>query len=85
MAALLERLQKTEQFVFTFVGANQDALQTARRYSIPASNALNYAATPAGTAQAFRTLSDATRSYSTRKAVGAKGADLTEGFFTESD
>lgn len=42
-----------------FIGTNQDAVATGASYGIPASNALSYAPTPAGTRQALGTFSKA--------------------------
>ncbi len=47
------------QWQIAFIGANQDSIATAASYGIPASNALNYAATAAGTQQAFRRMNEA--------------------------
>lgn len=82
---LIERLTKTEQFTFTYVGANQNATEIARQYKIPASNALSYTATDEGTQSAFSTLSTATKGYSRRMSSGAENKDLKGDFFYDSD
>lgn len=82
---LIDRLQKTEQFTFTYVGANQDAKSVAAHYKIPVSNALNYTADASGTQKAFVQLNASTRSYSRRMSKGIKGLALTDNFFDESN
>ncbi len=54
------------QWEVVFIGANQDAVATGASYGIPKANALNYAATPAGTRGANATLSKATASFRRR-------------------
>lgn len=67
------------QWQIVFIGANQDAVATAASYGIPQTNALNYAATPAGTRSMNAKLSAATRSM--RISSPAPSA----GFFTPED
>jgi uncharacterized protein YegL len=83
VAALIDRLQKTEQFTFTYVGANQDAIAVAKDLSISVSNVLNYAASESGTREAFARLNTATKKYSRRMASGVEGAALCSDFFDD--
>lgn len=85
VAALIDRLQKSEQFTFTYVGANQDAIAVAKNLAIPVSNALNYSASESGTREAFARLNTATRGYSRRMASGVKGAALSMNFFDDNE
>jgi len=64
------------QWEVVFIGANQDAVATGASYGIPMSNALNYAATPAGTRSANATLSKATASF--RRRSTSQSADFFE-------
>lgn len=64
------------QWEVVFIGANQDAVATGASYGIPMSNALNYAATPAGTRRAQATLSKATASF--RRRSMSQSADFFE-------
>lgn len=68
------------QWEIVFIGANQDAVLTGASYGLPASNALDYAATPAGTRHALSVLSKATS-----KMRGRPSSDLKEDFFSAED
>lgn len=46
-------LQETEQWTFTYIGANHDVAETAAKLSIPASNTITYSANPESTKAAF--------------------------------
>lgn len=67
------------QWEVVFIGANQDAVATGASYGIPQSNALNFAATPAGTRRMNAALSQATASFR-RRAAGQ-----SEAFFSPDD
>ncbi len=67
------------QWEFVFVGANQDAIATGASYGIPQANALNYAATPAGTRRMNAALSQATAGFRRRS------AGQSEAFFSPDD
>lgn len=68
------------QWEVVFIGANQDAVLTGAGYGLPASNALDYAATPVGTRHALSVLSKATS-----KMRGRPSRDLKEDFFSAED
>jgi hypothetical protein len=65
---------------FVFLAANQDAIATAAGYGIAPDAALTFAASPAGTAAAFKSSSDRTKEYRGRRAQAARQA-----FFIEED
>lgn len=52
----------TYKWDFVFMGANQDAIATAADMNIPASNAISYAASAAGTAAMYASVSNNLRS-----------------------
>lgn len=55
--------KRTEGWEFVFLGANQDAIATAKAFAIPAGNALSYASTNKGTSMAFESVSRCMTSY----------------------
>lgn len=55
--SLIEKLDATQSWTFTFIGANQDAVTTAKGYGIHASNVANYSASSKGTRTAFAAVS----------------------------
>jgi Mg-chelatase subunit ChlD len=57
---MLTHQREKYQWEVVFIGANQDAVTTGASYGIPQANALNYAATPAGTRRMNAALSQAT-------------------------
>ena len=54
---LITRLDSTNMWTFTFIGANQDSVTTAGSYGIHASNVANYSASLQGTSTAFAAIS----------------------------
>ena len=68
------------QWEVVFIGANQDAVLTGASYGLPASNALDYAATPAGTRHALSILSKATTKMRRRDVN-----EIKEEFFSAED
>jgi hypothetical protein len=65
---LIEKLQKGKLWTVVYIGANQDAWFVGKGMGIPAGNAINYSATPAGTQAAVGGLICNTMSYSTSTA-----------------
>jgi len=57
--ALIERQKETYGWEFIFLGANIDAVETARRYGISADRALDYLADSEGTNLNFQVMSEA--------------------------
>jgi hypothetical protein len=68
--ALIEKMQKTKLWTFVFIGANQNAWYEGSKMGIPIGNAINYAATPAGTMAAGAGLICNTSAY-THSAAGS--------------
>lgn len=67
--AMISRLQAAGNWTFSYVGANQDAMQQAESYNIPRSNAMNYTASEAGTAKAFAELKFARQKHAGKVAL----------------
>lgn len=63
---LIDELNETDAWTFSYMGANQNAVLTAGGFGISAGNALNYASTTAGASVAYDTL---TRGISSRAKV----------------
>jgi len=54
--SLINELDKTEAWTFSYMGANQDAVLTASSFGISAGNSITYASTSAGATVAYDTL-----------------------------
>ncbi len=54
VAERIQRLTATERWTFTYMGANQDLSVVSDRLNIPVANTASYAATEAGTADAWK-------------------------------
>lgn len=54
---LITELENTGMWTFSFIGANQDAVLTAKTYGINTSNTVNYMSSSKGTELAFRAMS----------------------------
>jgi hypothetical protein len=63
MAERIQARQKTGRWTFTYVGANQDLHEVARRTGIPLGNLSSYQSTPTGSAAVFAVSAHSTRSY----------------------
>jgi hypothetical protein len=57
--SMITELEKTGMWTFTFIGANQDAVLTARNLGVNLSNTVNYTSSGAGTGLAFASLNSA--------------------------
>lgn len=64
MKKLKAEYEDKGNWTFVYLGANQDAIETAKSFGYSASNASNFNATSVGTKTAFSSLSVATRSMS---------------------
>jgi len=56
---LITDLEKTGMWTFTFIGANQDAVLTAKSLGVSLGNTVNYSASGAGTKLAFMSVNSA--------------------------
>jgi uncharacterized protein YegL len=63
---LIDELNETDAWTFSYMGANQDAVLTASSFGISAGNSLNYASTTRGATVAYNTL---TKGIKSRAAV----------------
>lgn len=71
IAKLIDKKQE-ESWDFTYLGANQDAILTAKKLNIPQAMASNFTADSAGATRAFRGASAATTQY--RSSRGKTGS-----------
>lgn len=58
---LITNLEKTGMWTFTFIGANQDAVLTAKSLGVNINNTVGYAPSSAGTKLAFRSINSAVK------------------------
>lgn len=56
---MIDELTETGAWTFSYMGANQDAVLTARGFGISAGNSINYTSTAAGASVAYDTLTSA--------------------------
>lgn len=59
---LVDELNTSGAWTFSYMGANQDAVLTASKFGIASGNAVNYSSTTAGASAAYQTLSRAVSS-----------------------
>jgi len=78
MKKLKAEFEKKDNWTFVYLGANQDAFETAENYGFSYANTSNFNATDLGTSTVFDTLSVATRSYS------ASSDTSTTAFYTDT-
>jgi uncharacterized protein YegL len=67
---MIELRKKERGWEFIFLGANIDAVETARRYGIGAGNAQNYHADSAGLSSSYASISDALSMFRGTGAIG---------------
>lgn len=79
---LKERLEKLGNWTFVFMGANQDAWDTASQWGFSKGNTMNWDASDAGTMSAYRSFANATANFS---ASNARGVVNTANFFSEEE
>ena len=75
---MIERNKKKHDWEFLFLGANIDAVETARNYGIDESRAVNYHSDSAGTSINYEAMSDAISTV-------RKNAPLTSGWKAKID
>ena len=68
---MIERQKAKYGWEFLFLGANIDAIETARRFGIDADRAVNYCADPMGTQLNYDVLSDAVSAVRCNAPLGA--------------
>jgi uncharacterized protein YegL len=89
--ALIEGLEITNLWTFTFIGASQKAvLDATSRYGFARSNSINYTASVKGTRATFNALNDALYSRATSMSVASAGGasfsnDLMSNVLNESN
>lgn len=70
---LITKLEKTNLWTFSFIGANQDAVLTAKDFGIMASNTVNYIPSIDGTATAYASVTSA---------INYRARNLSKGDYT---
>jgi len=65
-----EVLQKTEQWLFSYIGANHDVAYVAKSLNIPLSNTMKYSSSMVGTAQAFDNQTKGLHKYVSDRSLG---------------
>ncbi len=80
---LKKELEKKGNWTFVFMGANQDAWDTARSWGLSQGNSLSWDASADGATNAMRSLAQNTVSYSAAMAGGGGGGS-TKAFFSGS-
>lgn len=74
IALMNEDLKKTEQWTFSYVGANQDVAKVAKSMNIPMSNAMFYSPSAQGVKCCFDAQSDALGKYAQTRSFGGSVA-----------
>ncbi len=71
---LIDELTETGAWTFSYMGANQDAVLTAKGFGISAGNSINYSSTSAGASVAYNTLNSAisNRANANSRAYGSE-------------
>lgn len=77
---MIEQRKEQNGWEFLFLGANIDAVETARHFGIDSSRAVNYHADHAGTALNFEVLSDAVSAVRASKLGGSWKARIEKDF-----
>lgn len=77
-ADLIKQFQDDYQWTFSFIGANINVEELARKLNVPTSNTLNFVATAEGTQFANSSLISARSAYYTRS---LNGEDTSKSFF----
>lgn len=77
MKELKKQYEDEGNWTFVYLGANQDAIETAKNYGYSLSNASNFNTTAKGTNMVFASLATATRSYSASPTMN------TSSFYTD--
>ena len=72
VANLSEELQKTEKWMFSYIGANHDVQKTAKSLNIPMSNTIKYCSSQVGTASAFASQTEGLNRYVATRGAGIK-------------
>jgi Mg-chelatase subunit ChlD len=80
--AMIEELQSTGKWTFTFVGANIDSISTAKVYGINTDNVMQYSADVNSNSRVYKSLS---RSFASRAASINRGNFNSNDFLSEED
>lgn len=79
LRAKIAELEKTGNWSFVFLGANQDSWANAAKMGIPKMNTANFVQSDAGVGQAMQMMASNTRSFASAQASG------TSAFFSQAD
>jgi hypothetical protein len=80
--SMIEELQKTERWTFTFVGANIDSISTARNYGINVSNVMQFSSDVESNAKVYKSMS---KSFSMRASSIANDTYASMDFLSDED
>lgn len=80
ISSRVKKLQDSERWTFTYLGANQDLAQVAKDTGIHLDNMMTFEANSAGVLRASAINSDATSTYFSARAIGATA---TAGFYSD--
>lgn len=75
LAAVINRLQETGKWTFTYLGSNQDLATIARTLNVPSGNLCSYSATPTGTKSAHAVAKCSAKRYFADRSEGATKVD----------
>jgi hypothetical protein len=79
---MITKLDATQLWTFTFIGANQDSVTTANSYGIHASNVANYRSSTKGTSTAFAAVTAGMSNVASGYNLSFGGGYSNKGFMT---
>lgn len=80
--SMIEELQKTDRWTFTFVGANIDSVTTARNYGIDTANVMQFSSDVSSNSKMYKSMS---RSFSVRAASISQDLYSSKEFVNDAD
>jgi Mg-chelatase subunit ChlD len=80
--SMIEELQETKNWTFTFVGANIDSISTAKNYGINVNNVMQFSADEISNKKVYRSMS---KSFKTRAMSMDDGSYKSDVFLSEDD
>jgi hypothetical protein len=80
--SMIEELQATGNWTFTFVGANIDSISTAKNYGISTHNVVQFSADEISNAKVYKSMS---KSFKTRAMAMDSGSYDSDSFISDED
>jgi len=80
--SMIEELQETKNWTFTFVGANIDSISTAKNYGINVNNVMQFSADEISNQKVYRSMS---KSFKTRAMSMDDGSYKSDVFLSDDD